>query len=560
MRKIIHDIKICIKFIGNRKLSYIISMISCNAIGSFCYNIVLAIIMQKVLDALAYENGLLFFQALLWAVGTFLFAFIFEPFFTRIKYHNVSSLVQNLRKKIVESMTMYRVQTMEEIGSADLILRVTQDVEKIEQIYLSHIPNLVFAIIHGGTACVIMLWYNVWLGLLSLLVGLMQNKINVQIIKRLERHAKGRQKAESNVLDAITELLNGRVDIIISQSKDFFGHLFKNRIDALYDKEKKSEIEIKRTEEAQNFFGQINNILIMIIGLLMAIEGKITVGTIAAIISLQGNATYLFQNISGFLAGFSNVMPSLERVADIVEIISDKEKEELIEPFHESCFDISSSESVNCDVPAIELDKVCFNYPDGTEVIKNISMVIPQGKTAVIIGKSGKGKSTLAKILLQFYRPSSGNYSVFGNVINNNKTRMARKMIAYLDQNSTIFSLSIRDNLRIVRKDATDAEIVEACKIAEAHEFIMSLPENYDYYIDDSHTNLSGGQCQRLAFARMLLSDRPILLIDEGTASLDKDTEKRIMENLQLYNKHKTIIFFSHHTWLRKYSDMVYEL
>ena len=554
MKRIIYDLSECLKFIGNKKITYLFSMVSCNIIGSFCYNIVLAIIMQKVLDSLAYKNRFLFYEAFLWAGISFIFAIALEPVLSKVKYQCVSSVIQHIRESFVENVSFYQVREYEKMETADIILRATQDVERIEQIYLSYIPNLIFAIIHGGTACAIMLWYNVWLGLFSLIIGIVHTKINFCIVKKVEEFAKERQKMSSFVLKSVTELLDGKTDIIMAHAQKFFFHMFVEQNDNLYKKERATENEIKKTEDAENFFGQFNNILIMLLGLFFVLKGNITVGTIAAIISLQGNATYLFQNISGFATGFADAMPSLERVIEVIEAIAEKESAEIMiedEDGDKECSDY---------VPALKLTNLSFGYPDGRELLHNISLDIPQGKFVVIMGESGKGKSTLGKILLRFYLQTNGDYYVYGKKMTKRNIQFARKHIAYLDQNSFIFSLSIFDNLQLVREDATREEITEACKTAEAHDFIMELPDNYNYVISQGHDNISGGQRQRLAMARMILSDRPIFLIDEGTASLDADTEKKIVEKLAGFRGKKTILFITHHEFIQEYADLVFRL
>lgn len=192
MKRMCQNLAACVKFADNKKVPYFVSVTLSSLLVSFCYNIVLAIIMQKVLDALAGKDMLLFREAMIWAFLTFWVAFLLEPVFTKMKNNTVSSMMEAVRKDIVENVTCFQVQAYENGKTADIITRATQDVEKLENIYISHIPNLFFAIIHGGMASIIMLIYDVRMGLLALCVGFIHTKINFVIAKRIEENAQKR--------------------------------------------------------------------------------------------------------------------------------------------------------------------------------------------------------------------------------------------------------------------------------------------------------------------------------------------------------------------------------
>lgn len=556
MKQFIYNFRKCMQFLGNKKFPYIIAIFGGNVIGSFCYNIVLAIIIQKVIDAVAYKNINSFIKAIEWASISFAVAFTIEPVLKKIKNYCVTDVSSKLRLCIVEKICVCSVREFENKNSADILSRVTQDVDKIEEIYVSLIPNVFFALMHGGTACVIMLYYNFYLGLLSIFIGVISTFVNIIVSRKIQEYADNRQQKYSIVLKKVIELLDGMTDINMSQSQSYFEYCFQKELVELGKEELKTELEIKKSINFQNIFGQANNIVVMMLGIIFAFNGYITVGAITAIINLQGNAIYLFQNISEFISKFANAMPSLNRIMEIVDNESMVESEEMNEAKREN-----KSENVleKTYYYSLELKNISFAYVKEDKILENISLKVENGEFVALIGESGKGKSTLAKILLSFYK-ITGDYFIFGENVKLMTDAEKRSQIAYMDQENTLFSMSILDNLRLVNANATNEEIIRVCKSIGAHEFIMKLPEQYNYVINDNYDNLSDGQKQRLTLARMILSDRPIFLIDEGTANLDINTEKAIINNLKKFKGEKTILFITHHDYVKNQADVIISL
>ena len=325
-------------------------------------------------------------------------------------------------------------------------------------------------------------------------------------------------------------------------------------------------------ENTDNFFEHLSYVAIMGIGLYMALNGNITLGTIAAIISLQGNATYLFSNLSSFMSGMAESMPSVTRVTQMLDMAQVQEKtdmpkmtsnaskmteDELPMPNMSKMTDYASK-MTNVET-AIEMQGVSFGYNAPDEVLFDLACKIEKGKLVVVTGNSGEGKSTWLKLLLGFYDFSKGKYLLFGKDIQKPDKQMIRSMIAYVDQSCFLFSMSVADNVRLGRLNATNEEIEAACRAADAHAFIENLPDKYDTVLTDEE-NLSGGQRQRIALARAFVSEKPILLIDEGTASLDVLSEQKIIDSIVGMKGERTVIIVSHRTAWEKCADEVYRL
>lgn len=195
---------------------------------------------------------------------------------------------------------------------------------------------------------------------------------------------------------------------------------------------------------------------------------------------------------------------------------------------------------------AIELDKVKFSYSGGKGVLNDLSVVFPAGKTTALVGPSGGGKSTLINLLLRLYDPDSGTVSIDGQDIKLARMASVRKNIAFVGQDTFLFSASVLDNIRMARPDASDDEVIEAAKTAHAHEFIQNLSSGYATPIGENGAFLSGGQRQRLSIARAVLRNAPILLLDEATSALDSHSEILVRDALTRVCAGVTTIIIAH--------------
>lgn len=204
-------------------------------------------------------------------------------------------------------------------------------------------------------------------------------------------------------------------------------------------------------------------------------------------------------------------------------------------------------------------ENVFFAY-GGDCVLENVSVKIPQQRIVGIVGRSGSGKSTLLKLFMRFWEPQSGEVRVSGRSVSDINTDDLRRMESFVTQDTHLFHDSIRNNLRIARLDATDEEIVAACKKASVHDFILTLPQGYDTPVGELGDTLSGGERQRLGLARAFLHDAPFLLLDEPTSNLDSLNEAVILRSLQEERGGKTVVLVSHRASTMRIADTVYSV
>jgi subfamily B ATP-binding cassette protein MsbA len=205
---------------------------------------------------------------------------------------------------------------------------------------------------------------------------------------------------------------------------------------------------------------------------------------------------------------------------------------------------------------SISIENISFKYED-EYVLKNLSLEIPKGKTVAFVGQSGSGKSTIANLLTRFYDVNEGSIKIDGIDIRDITKKSLRSLQGLVSQDSILFNDSIKNNILLGIKNKTDEEIMDAAKIANAHEFIEDMPNNYDSNIGDSGNKLSGGQKQRLSIARAVLKNPPIMILDEATSALDTESERLVQDALEKMMKNRTSVVIAHRLSTVQKADLI---
>ena len=274
-------------------------------------------------------------------------------------------------------------------------------------------------------------------------------------------------------------------------------------------------------------------ISIVVIGTFLHLNGQ---ATVAQIVSFMGFSTLLIGRLElavQFVSSLFFRLPSLEEFFAVLDAQSS-----VPEPRRAKALDAAHGE--------VTFDHVSFAYPGGPSVLSDISFTADPGMSVALVGHTGAGKSTAMALLQRLWDPTSGRILIDGQDLRDVSLNSLRSAIGMVFQESMLFNRSIRDNLRVGRPDATDAEIEQACRLADAHEFIIRQPQGYDTTVGERGATLSGGQRQRLAIARALLKNPPILILDEATSALDSATEARVGRALKTLMRGRTTFIIAH--------------
>ena len=279
----------------------------------------------------------------------------------------------------------------------------------------------------------------------------------------------------------------------------------------------------------------VGNLILTYAGILQVIEGNITLGSMMAFMTLAGYFMDPVERLVGLQLSIQEANISMKRISEIL----DYEREQKSES--EQCY--QELEAVDGDV---QFKNVTFRYGNRKPVLHQVSFSIPKGKKVALVGASGSGKSTIAKLLLKYYEPEEGEITIDGVDIQEFSNDSLRRAISYVPQNIELFSKSIYDNIRVSKMNATLEEVKEAAKVADAHDFIKRLPMQYYTFLEEAGNGLSGGEKQRIALARAFLKKNEFYILDESTSNLDFATENIIFD--MIYNKlrNKSMLIIAH--------------
>jgi len=270
----------------------------------------------------------------------------------------------------------------------------------------------------------------------------------------------------------------------------------------------------------------------LVVGGKMVIDGDLEVGMFSVLVFMTQRLLWPLTALGETLDLYQRSMASIRRITDLLDT----------RPVL-----VSGERPLTPPVRGeIELHDVHFGYGDAPDVLAGISLRIPAGETHAVVGATGAGKSTLARLLLRFHDPRSGDVVVDGTDLRELDTRSLRQAIGYVSQDVFLFQGTVRENLAFGRPGATDADIEEAARLAEAHDFIVALPDGYDTIVGERGQKLSGGQRQRLSIARAILRDPRVLILDEATSAVDNETEAAIQRSLGHVAEGRTALVIAH--------------
>ena len=274
-------------------------------------------------------------------------------------------------------------------------------------------------------------------------------------------------------------------------------------------------------------------IAIVLIGTLLYIRGQATVGEI---VSFMGIATMLISRLEGAVQFASRVFMQVPILEDFFAVLDAKS----------SVAERPDASELHASHGEVAFEEVGFAYPGGPIILDGVSFLARPGMSVALVGQTGAGKSTAMNLLQRLWDPVEGRVLIDGQDLRDVTLESLRRSIGVVFQESLLFNRSIRDNLRTGRPDATDEMLERACKLADAHDFIMRQPQGYDTMVGERGATLSGGQRQRLAIARALLKDPPILILDEATSALDAATEARVSRAMATLMKGRTTFIIAH--------------
>ncbi len=448
-----------------------------------------------------------------------------------LSYINIG-IEQRLRKQIHDKILALNISFFSEQRKGDILSRITSDVTEVQWAVFSSLSRTIQdpLMVIGILISLILLSPKLTVFIVILLP--FTAYAITRISKSLKDPSQKARKKYGELLSLVEEDLSG-LKVIKSYNAS---KLSKKRFDSVNDDYSNQMARITRRRElASPLSEMIGSAIIIAImgyaGLLIVQDQALSAPVFITYLALFYQILQPTKNIALAFADIKRGEAAAQRIYEVIDTpISITDKENALE---KKTFD-------SC----IEFQDVRFMYPDGEkEAIKGFSLSVPKGKTIAIVGQSGSGKSTMTNLICRFYDVTGGSIRIDGRDIRDYRQKDLRGLCGLVTQESILFNDTVKNNLLLGKPDATDDEILQAAKVANALEFIEKLPEGFDTNIGDSGLRLSGGQRQRLCIARAVLKNAPILLLDEATSALDTESEKLVQDALEhLMNAHTSFV------------------
>ena len=452
----------------------------------------------------------------------------FSDYLLNIVYRETFNNIQiSLGKEILK----LKNKTLDSNSSGFFIQRLMGDTSKLSSIFNIINSNLTEIISSIGILIAVLI-INFWIFLYMLIVVILLFVLTNMQWKSFYRFDKMFRGEEDNVSGFTGEVVRGARDIKMLHAENSFINVMNSKIKKLNQTRYKM-LSIDRNYNLINdSVIDLSNLLLIIIFIYFIMNNIITIPMAIVIYNYSLKNVVVVYVINDLLNCIQNFNLSAERIIDILD--NNKfEKEE---------FGNVHLDKVNGN---FEFKDVNFSYGDN-KVLDNLSFKVNANSTVAFVGKSGAGKSTIFSLIDKMYEVDSGEILIDGVNINELDKDSIRDNITVINQNPYIFNLSIKDNLKLVKKNLTDEEMINACKMACLDEFINTLPDKYDTVVGEGGITLSGGQKQRLAIARALIQKTEIILFDEATSALDNETQKEIQEAIHNMQGEYTILIIAH--------------
>ena len=472
------------------------------------------------------------FEALLGSLRTYLFV------------DTTNRIDMALGSEIIDHLLRLPLRYFEKRPVGEISTRINE-LENIRQFLTGTALTVVLDAFFSIIYVVVMVLFSPLLTLVALgiipifiiLTLIFSPTIRRQLRVKAERNA----QTQSHLVEVMTGIQTVKAQNIELRSRWQWQERYARYVSAGF----KTVITSTIASSTSTFLNKLSALLILWVGVYLVLDGKLTLGSLIAFRIISGYVTSPILRLTQLWQNFQETALSLERLADIVDTPQEAEKDR-----------------ENIPIPlirgSVKYENVSFRFkPSGPLNLYNINLEFAPGRFVAVVGQSGAGKSTMVKLLSRLYEPESGRILIDGYDINKVELYSLRRQVGVVPQDTLLFDSTVQENIALTNPDATTEEIIEAARVAAAHEFIMSLPNGYNTMVGERGASLSGGQRQRIAIARSVLQRPKILILDEATSALDYATEQQVCLNLLDAFKDITVFFITHRLGTIKNADVI---
>ena len=476
-------------------------------------------------------------DVLIFMVGLIVITFLLKNIFNYLSMFFITYLrngvVFDIRNDIYNKILKLSLSFYSEKNKGDIVARISSDVQELDNSFLSIFSlivkepimilfTLISMFIISPKLSVFVVIFIPFCGLVISIVG-----------KSLRRKSLKVQNEQGKFISIVDETISGLKVLKVFNAQSTFAQKFYSSTSRFY-KFSNSVLNRKNIAGPLSEFLGITAIsgVLWFGGMMVLKENALDASAFIVYLGLAYNILTPAKSLSGATYRVKKASASADRIFQVIDnnsTINEKINAKQIEDFKKE----------------IKLNKVAFRY-EKTDVIRNLNIKIIKGQSVALVGQSGSGKSTIANLICRFYDINDGSITIDGVDIKNIKKKSLRDLIGLVTQDSILFNDTIKNNLLIAMPNATDEEIIDSLKVANAWEFVKDLPKKINHNIGESGNKLSGGQKQRLSIARAVLKNPAILVLDEATSALDSESEKLVQDALTNLMKNKTSIVIAH--------------
>lgn len=463
----------------------------------------------------------------------FTVASIFTWLQTYVMIQVAMKTIRTLRLELFKKLQTLTLKVFDQRALGDLMSRVTNDIDNLNTALAQSVTQIVSSILTVIGVSIAMFSLSWQLAIVTLIIIPLIVFTTKQIVKRSSKNYAARQRDLGKLNGTIEEMITGAEVVTLFGKEQQAIETFRQQNNNLRNSAQRAEITSGLLGPINNFMNNLGLAVVIGTGAFLAVKGLVTVGIIAAFVTYTRQFFRPLNQLSNLLNTFQSAIAGAERVFEILDEPSEvADKKHAIERHH-----------LQGDVV---FQDVSFSYLPNQPILKHIHFHAKAGETIALVGPTGSGKTTIINLLTRFYDVDAGEILIDGHNIEDYKMATIRERVGVVLQDTYLFTGTIRENIRFGKLDATDAEVEEAAKIANAHNFIKYLPTQYDTTVQAGGANLSQGQRQLLAIARAILENADILILDEATSSVDTQTEVDIQKGLQHLMQGRTSFVIAH--------------
>ena len=472
--------------------------------------------------------------------GVALFQWLMSLCINRVSYYTVRDMRIDAYKKLSNVPLSY----IDNNAHGDIISRIINDIDAVGDGLLQGVTQLFSGIITIVGTLGFMVAINFKIALVVVFVTPLSLFVAAGIAKLSAKMFSKQQRTQGEISGFVEEMIGNQKIVSSFSMEEQNEQEFRRINDELYVCGKNAQFASSLANPSTRFVNGIVYAAVGVIGALSAISGGLSVGQISCFLTYANQYTKPFNEVTGVISQIQTAIAGGARLFELMDSPDKTPDSENAKPL----------ENVKGN---IEFNNVSFSYTADRPLIKDFNLKVKQGQRVAIVGPTGCGKTTLINLLMRFYDVCSGEIKIDGQPVQSFTTDSIRQSFGMVLQESWLFNSTVRENIAYGKEDATDEEIIAAAKAAYAHSFIMHLPNGYDTVIAEDGGNLSQGQNQLLCIARVMLSNPPMLILDEATSSIDTLTEQRVQLAFNKMMQGKTSFVVAHRLSTIKEADII---